>query len=116
MSKQRRDATSFLAGSMKTHIGHRISQADHRGPLPVHLVARRQEVDVEVGHALELRVVLVGGIDEVLDLGHCELAYANEARSGGDLVAKRGADLGGGEGQLALVEGQQALEVHEHAL
>ena len=81
-----------------------------------HLVAGRVHAHLEVLEVGEARVRLVGGVAEVLHLGLLELAHAEQARARRDLVAEGGADLGGGEGQLALVELQQPLEVHEHAL
>ena len=47
-------------------------------------------------------MALVLGVAEVLDLGHGELAHADQTRARRDLVAERVADLSGGERQLRL--------------
>lgn len=62
------------------------------------------------------RVVLVERVDEVLDLGHREFAHTQQARARRDLIAERAADASGREGDAAVVELVQALEVEEVAL
>ena len=73
-------------------LTHPIDSLSHCGlvrRLPVHLIAGRVEDDGHGPHRLELGVGLVDGVAEVFDLGHRELADAQQAGAGRDLVSEQ---------------------------
>lgn len=80
------------------------------------LDALGQEHDLDVADLVKAGVRLLVRVDKVLNLGHRELAHAQEALPGRNLVAERPADLGRRERDAAVVELEQAREVDEVAL
>jgi len=52
----------------------------------------------------------------MLNLCHCELSDSQQALSWGDFISEAEADLGCGEGNSAVVEFKETLEVDEDAL
>lgn len=95
---------------------HSLAYLDQPGRLPVHLVGGGVERHLGVRHPGELRVALVCRVTEMLDLRQGELSHSDQSRPGRDLVPEGRSDLGGREGQLALVELQQPLEVDKDPL
>lgn len=85
-------------------------------------LARELDVAVEKGELdvsdfMEPLVLLVaGGVNEVLDLGHQELADTEKTTAGGNLVTVRLANGGRGEGHVAGVVLEELGEVEELAL
>jgi hypothetical protein len=56
-----------------------------------------------VGDLVELSVVLVPGVDEVLNLCHRELTHSKQALSWCDLVSEAEPDLSGRKGHFLIV-------------
>lgn len=96
-----------------------------------------EEAKLDVLDRLESLVLLVEGVDKVLDLGHGELTVRKEGVSGvgpnsdrgnedepnteetsarGDFVTERTTDLSRGEGNTAVVKLEEAVEVDEVTL
>lgn len=75
-----------------------------------------EESELDVLDLVESVVVLVEGIDKVLDLSHGELSDSQKARSGGNLVSERLADGGRGKGHLGVVAVKELVEVEELSL
>mgnify|MGYP001626740577 CR=1 FL=1 len=61
------------------------------------------EGKLDVGNIAELGVRFVLRIDEMLDLGHGELSYAQESLTRRDLVSETKTDLGRCEGSATIV-------------
>lgn len=95
-------------------LGYRVTEG-HRADsgLPRRLGVFIEEGEFDVFDFGETGVGFIIWIDEVLDLCHCELAHAEQACAGGDLVTEGATDLGRGEGDLAVVEVEEAGEVGE---
>ena len=73
--------------------------------------------ELDVGNLVEPFVLLVaGGINKVLDLGHQELADTEKTTAGGDLVTVGLANGGRSEGHVAGVVLEELGEVEELAL
>ena len=95
---------------------HSLAYLDQFGRLPVHLVAGGVESHLGVRHSGELGVALVCRVTEMLDLRQGELSHSDQPGPRRDLVPEGRANLGGCEGQLALVKLQQSLEVDKDPL
>jgi hypothetical protein len=65
--------------------------------LSVHLITGRIKRGLDVRHVFELGMRLVARVAEVLDLGHGELAHADEARTRRNLVSESVTNLRGCE-------------------
>lgn len=75
-----------------------------------------QEHDLDIADLVEPSVRLLLRVDEMLDLGHRELADAEETLPRSNLVTERTTNLGRGKRHPAVVEFKQAREVDKVAL
>ncbi len=81
-----------------------FTDGHHRRGPAIHLIARGEERHLIIANAREFRMTFVGGIDEMLDLAHCEFAHSDQTLTGTDLVAETEPDLCRREGKTALEE------------
>lgn len=75
-----------------------------------------KETEFDVLNFVEAYVILLQRVDVVLDLSHGELSDSEQTGAWRDLVPKRTTDLGGSKGDLAVIEGEETVEVEEMAL
>lgn len=81
-----------------------------------HLDIAREAVDLEVGDLVEANVLLIEGVDVVLDFSLEELADAQEPSTGRNLVTERFANAGRRKRHFTVVALEQLVEVHKLSL
>lgn len=80
------------------------------------LLLSAQQRHLGMSHILELRVALVEGIHEVLNLGELELTHSYQPVPGGNFIPEAEANRASTEGDSSSVELKQFVEVDEDTL